>query len=150
MTTRECRLESAFEPASVRRWMRFHRVDATPAGIAFAVCAALLVAGLVSCGDSPQAPLSVQILVSRFGDVVAEVPSGATCHAELHLPGDHAQRGHSLGGATILDGPGSRIEWTYSTPTNANGTGTHTVTCSKGAATGSASVSFALISADHD
>lgn len=101
----------------------------------------------VGCGDSRSGNVTLRITESSYGEIVAATAADAKCRAELHLPGDSIKRGHSLGAPEVANGV---YTWHYQTASNFHGVASHTVICSRGSASASATAWFTLTSGDRD
>jgi hypothetical protein len=92
----------------------------------------------------PPAALAVTITASQYGYVAASTAPGATCSATAELPSGRTSTAAGLQ-AHPTAGTDGTVSWTYGTSSSTkHGTGRHTVTCSLGGATASASAPFTV------
>ncbi|HKW71752.1 MAG TPA: hypothetical protein VJQ08_02870 [Candidatus Dormibacteraeota bacterium] len=72
--------------------------------------------------------LYLLILQSEYGSLSAQTEAGASCSATAQLPNGQAAGG--VRNPQTADASGM-VYWTYPQPSTAEGTGTHTVRCSR-------------------
>jgi hypothetical protein len=90
------------------------------------------------------ASLSVRITASSYGAISAQTAAGATCTVSSVLPSGGAGTSAGLRETHTADG-GGRVSWSYQRGTNTKpGTGTHTVRCTLGGASATASAPFSV------
>lgn len=88
--------------------------------------------------------LAVAITASQYGYVAASTRPGAVCSAQAKLPSGRISTASGLQ-AQLTAGSDGAVSWTYRTSTSTTpGTGTHTVSCTLGGATASASAPFSV------
>jgi len=91
-----------------------------------------------------QPALTVTITTSVYGAVAAATLPGASCTAKAKLPSGRISTAAGLQ-ATVVAGTDGGVSWSYrTTSTTTPGTGTHTVTCTLGGTTVSASAPFTV------
>ncbi len=96
-----------------------------------------------SAAPAPAA-LTVTITASSYGFVAAKTLPGASCKAKAKLPSGRISTAAGLQVTVVADQDGF-VSWSYGTSsTTKPGTGTHTVTCTLGAKTVSASAAFTV------
>jgi hypothetical protein len=100
-----------------------------------------------SSSPSPAAApvaLAVTFTASTYGYVAATTAPGASCTAKAKLPSGRISTAAGLQ-ATVVAGDDGAVSWSYGTSsTTKAGTGTHTVTCTLGGKTVTASAPFTV------
>lgn len=92
----------------------------------------------------PPATLTVSITVSTYGSLAATTLPGASCTAKAKLPSGRISTAAGLQ-ASVVAGDDGGVSWSYGTSsTTKAGMGTHTVTCTLGGKTVSASAAFVV------
>ncbi len=93
---------------------------------------------------APAATFSVTITASDWGSLAAVTTAGATCTATARYANGNLSVAQGITATHVADGNGA-VSWTYTrTASTTKGTGTHTVTCSNGGQTKSASAPFTV------
>ena len=94
--------------------------------------------------QAPVAALTLTITASQYGYVAASTAPGATCSATARLPSGRASTASGLL-VQQTAGPEGGVSWSYGTSSRtAPGTGTHTVTCTLGGQTRTATAPFSV------
>lgn len=90
------------------------------------------------------APLAVTITVSTYGSLAATTLPGASCTAKARLPSGRISTAAGLQ-VTVVAGQNGSVSWSYNrSSTTKPGVGTHTVTCTLGGQTVTASAAFTV------